>query len=140
MGGCGPAVRCTSQEGRGPVGRMAHGRSRARAPPLPWPGSASSWHRQNPRNDAPTWLTDRIRLPRARAFPYMAPSFRPVRDKRACMAAKPVAIIMGSQSDWPTMRHAAETLDALSVGYDKRIVSAHRTPDRLYSFARGAKA
>src|SRR2546421_177117 len=56
------------------------------------------------------------------------------------MAAKPVAIIMGSQSDWPTMRHAAETLDALGLGYDKRIVSAHRTPDRLYSFARGAKA
>src|SRR5882724_6705938 len=56
------------------------------------------------------------------------------------MAAKPVAIIMGSQSDWPTMRHAAETLDALGVGYDKRIVSAHRTPDRLYGFAKGAKA
>ena len=55
------------------------------------------------------------------------------------MAAKPVAIIMGSQSDWPTMRHAAETLEALGVPYDKRIVSAHRTPDRLYSFARGAK-
>src|SRR3954471_13786898 len=56
------------------------------------------------------------------------------------MSAKPVAIIMGSQSDWPTMRHAAETLDALKVGYDKRIVSAHRTPDRLYEFAKGAKA
>jgi 5-(carboxyamino)imidazole ribonucleotide mutase len=54
--------------------------------------------------------------------------------------AKPVAIIMGSQSDWPTMRHAAETLDALEVGYDKRIVSAHRTPERLYDFAKGAKA
>ena len=53
--------------------------------------------------------------------------------------AKPVAIIMGSQSDWPTMRHAAETLDALGVGYDKRIVSAHRTPDRLSAFAKGAK-
>ena len=53
---------------------------------------------------------------------------------------KPVAIIMGSQSDWPTMRHAAETLDALGVAYDKRIVSAHRTPDRLYAFAKGAKA
>src|SRR5438128_425251 len=52
---------------------------------------------------------------------------------------KPVAIIMGSQSDWPTMRHAAETLDALGVGYDKRIVSAHRTPERLYAFAKGAK-
>jgi len=53
---------------------------------------------------------------------------------------KPVAIIIGSQSDWPTMRHAAETLDALGVGYDKRIVSAHRTPERLYGFAKGAKA
>jgi 5-(carboxyamino)imidazole ribonucleotide mutase len=52
----------------------------------------------------------------------------------------PVAIIMGSQSDWPTMRHAAETLDALGVAYDKRIVSAHRTPERLYAFAKGAKA
>ena len=56
------------------------------------------------------------------------------------MVSPPVAIIMGSQSDWATMRHAAETLDALGVPYDKRIVSAHRTPDRLYSFARGAKA
>src|ERR1043166_7654901 len=56
------------------------------------------------------------------------------------MAAKPVAIIMGSQSDWATMRHAAETLDALGIPYDKRIVSAHRTPDRLVAFAKGAKA
>jgi 5-(carboxyamino)imidazole ribonucleotide mutase len=54
--------------------------------------------------------------------------------------AKPVAIIMGSQSDWQTMKHAAETLDALEVGYDKRIVSAHRTPERLFAFAKGAKA
>jgi 5-(carboxyamino)imidazole ribonucleotide mutase len=52
----------------------------------------------------------------------------------------PVAIIMGSQSDWPTMRHAAETLDALGVGHDARIVSAHRTPDRLVAFAKGAEA
>lgn len=51
-----------------------------------------------------------------------------------------VAIIMGSQSDWETMRHAAETLDALEVSHDARIVSAHRTPERLYEFARGAKA
>ncbi len=56
------------------------------------------------------------------------------------MAAKPVAIIMGSQSDWATMKHAAEVLEALGVGYDARIVSAHRTPDRLYAFAKGAKA
>ncbi|WP_349368100.1 5-(carboxyamino)imidazole ribonucleotide mutase [Salinarimonas sp.] len=54
-------------------------------------------------------------------------------------ARAPVAIIMGSQSDWATMRHAAETLDALGVAYDARIVSAHRTPDRLYAFAKGAQ-
>ena len=47
---------------------------------------------------------------------------------------------MGSQSDWQTMRHAAETLDALQIGYQTRIVSAHRTPERLYAFAKGAKA
>lgn len=51
-----------------------------------------------------------------------------------------VAIIMGSQSDWQTMRHAAETLDALGIRHVARIVSAHRTPERLYAFARGAKA
>src|ERR1044071_1846238 len=53
--------------------------------------------------------------------------------------SKPVAIIMGSQSDWATMRHAAETLDLLGVPYDARIVSAHRTPDRLVAFAKGAR-
>jgi 5-(carboxyamino)imidazole ribonucleotide mutase len=52
----------------------------------------------------------------------------------------PVAIIMGSQSDWATMRHAAEALEALGVPYDARIVSAHRTPERLFTFAKGAKA
>ncbi len=52
----------------------------------------------------------------------------------------PVTIIMGSQSDWDTMRHAADTLAALGVSCDNQIVSAHRTPERLYSFARGAKA
>ncbi|HZH10416.1 MAG TPA: 5-(carboxyamino)imidazole ribonucleotide mutase [Microvirga sp.] len=56
------------------------------------------------------------------------------------MAQASVAIIMGSQSDWATMRHAAETLDALGIAYDARIVSAHRTPDRLVAFAKGAKA
>ncbi len=56
------------------------------------------------------------------------------------MAAKPVAIIMGSQSDWATMKHSAEVLDTLGIGYEARIVSAHRTPDRLYAFAKGAKA
>ena len=53
---------------------------------------------------------------------------------------KRVAIIMGSQSDWAVMRRAAETLEALGVGYDARIVSAHRTPDRLVAFAKGARA
>ncbi|MCB1468459.1 MAG: 5-(carboxyamino)imidazole ribonucleotide mutase [Rhizobiaceae bacterium] len=47
---------------------------------------------------------------------------------------------MGSQSDWTTMRHAAETLEALGIAHEARIVSAHRTPDRLVSFAKGAKA
>ncbi|WP_186397576.1 5-(carboxyamino)imidazole ribonucleotide mutase [Stappia sp. TSB10GB4] len=50
-----------------------------------------------------------------------------------------VAIIMGSQSDWPTMKHAADTLAALGVSHEARIVSAHRTPQRLYDFAKGAR-
>ena len=52
----------------------------------------------------------------------------------------PVAIIMGSRSDWPTMKAAAESLDALGVAYEAKVVSAHRTPDRMYAFAKGAKA
>jgi 5-(carboxyamino)imidazole ribonucleotide mutase len=57
------------------------------------------------------------------------------------MPVKPsVAIVMGSQSDWATMKHAAETLDSLGIAHDDRIVSAHRTPDRLVEFAKGAKA
>jgi 5-(carboxyamino)imidazole ribonucleotide mutase len=55
------------------------------------------------------------------------------------MASKPVAIIMGSQSDWATMKHAAKMLDALKVGHVARIVSAHRTPKRLYEFAGSAR-
>ena len=51
----------------------------------------------------------------------------------------PVAIVMGSQSDWSTLRHAAETLTSLEIGHDDRIVSAHRTPDRLITFAKGAR-
>jgi 5-(carboxyamino)imidazole ribonucleotide mutase len=51
----------------------------------------------------------------------------------------PVAIIMGSQSDWTTMRHAAETLDELGLRYEARVVSAHRTPERLFAFAKGAR-
>jgi 5-(carboxyamino)imidazole ribonucleotide mutase len=51
-----------------------------------------------------------------------------------------VGIIMGSQSDWETMRHAAETLEKLGIRAEKRIVSAHRTPKRLYDYATGARA
>ena len=53
------------------------------------------------------------------------------------MADALVGIIMGSESDWETMRHAAGTLEALDVGHEVKIVSAHRTPDRLYEFPRG---
>ena len=53
--------------------------------------------------------------------------------------APEVGIIMGSQSDWPTMRHAAEVLDELGVAYEMRIVSAHRTPKRLYDYAATAR-
>lgn len=53
--------------------------------------------------------------------------------------APAVAIIMGSTSDWPTMTAAAEALDALGVAYEAKVVSAHRTPDRLVEFSKGAK-
>jgi len=57
------------------------------------------------------------------------------------MARKPlIGIIMGSKSDWPTLRVAAGVLDAFRVPYETRIVSAHRTPERLYQYARDAKA
>ena len=51
----------------------------------------------------------------------------------------PVAIIMGSRSDWPTMKHAADALDQLGVAWDARVVSAHRTPQRLFDFASNAR-
>ena len=51
-----------------------------------------------------------------------------------------VAIIMGSRSDWPTMKAAADVLASLGVAYEDKVVSAHRTPDRMYAFAKGAKA
>lgn len=54
------------------------------------------------------------------------------------MHEKTVAIIMGSQSDWPTMRHATTLLEALDVAFTTEVVSAHRTPDRLYEFAKKA--
>ena len=52
----------------------------------------------------------------------------------------PVAIIMGSRSDWPTLKHAADALDALGVTWDAKVVSAHRTPQRLVEFSTGARA
>ena len=51
-----------------------------------------------------------------------------------------VGLIMGSRSDWETMQHAAETFDALGVSYEKRVVSAHRTPDLLFEYAESAEA
>jgi len=55
-------------------------------------------------------------------------------------ASRAVGIIMGSQSDWETMQHAAAALDRLGIGYETRIVSAHRTPERLYDYARTAQS
>ena len=55
-------------------------------------------------------------------------------------SSAPVAIIMGSRSDWPTMKGAADNLTALGVAWEAKVVSAHRTPDRMYAFAKGAKA
>jgi 5-(carboxyamino)imidazole ribonucleotide mutase len=55
-------------------------------------------------------------------------------------AAAPVAIIMGSRSDWPVLKAAAAVLDELGVAYEAKVVSAHRTPERMYAFAKGAKA
>ena len=56
------------------------------------------------------------------------------------MTAPPAAIVMGSRSDWPTLKPAAEALDALGVAYETKVVSAHRTPERLFAFAKGAAA
>src|ERR1700736_1769141 len=55
-------------------------------------------------------------------------------------ADRAVGIIMGSQSDWETMEHASDTLDRLNISYETRIVSAHRTPERLYEYARTARS
>ena len=55
-------------------------------------------------------------------------------------AGRVVGIIMGSQSDWETMQHASETLDRLTISHETRIVSAHRTPERLYEYARAARS
>jgi 5-(carboxyamino)imidazole ribonucleotide mutase len=55
-------------------------------------------------------------------------------------ASAPVAIIMGSRSDWPTLKGAAESLEALGVAYEAKVISAHRTPERMFEFAKTAKA
>jgi 5-(carboxyamino)imidazole ribonucleotide mutase len=70
------------------------------------------------------------------------PSFhdRPEEGMTTSSETAKVGIIMGSQSDWPTMKHAADVLDALGVPYEARIVSAHRTPQRLYDYAHSAKS
>jgi 5-(carboxyamino)imidazole ribonucleotide mutase len=60
--------------------------------------------------------------------------------KEVAILTAPIAIIMGSQSDWATMKHAADVLNVLGVAHESKIISAHRTPERLYEFARGAKA
>jgi 5-(carboxyamino)imidazole ribonucleotide mutase len=68
------------------------------------------------------------------------PPRRPKRRKKPSGRAPLVGVIMGSTSDWETMRHAAETLDALGVPYEKRVVSAHRTPKLMFDYASRAAA
>jgi 5-(carboxyamino)imidazole ribonucleotide mutase len=68
------------------------------------------------------------------------PRFLKVLRQERHMADPLIGIIMGSTSDWETMRHAAETLDALGVPHESKVVSAHRTPKRLYDYAHGAKS
>ena len=68
-----------------------------------------------------------------------SPVAKPQPVSRAGAGPAPVVIVMGSQSDWAILREASETLEALGIAHDSRIVSAHRTPDRLVTFARGAK-
>ncbi len=64
----------------------------------------------------------------------------PRAEMRPPAAACLVGLVMGSQSDWVTLKHAADTLDALGIAHEARIVSAHRTPDRLAEYARSARA
>jgi 5-(carboxyamino)imidazole ribonucleotide mutase len=72
------------------------------------------------------------------------PPKKPADRKKPARAAKPAAavvgIVMGSQSDWPTMQHAAAMLEALGVAHEAKIVSAHRTPERLFAYAKAAQA
>src|SRR5262245_29115977 len=84
----------------------------------------------------PTWLGRRLAT--STTTPIIAGFF--CGRFEGSMAGKPVAIIMGSQSDWPTMKHTADTLDALGIGYEAKIISAHRTPERHLAFTKAAKA
>jgi 5-(carboxyamino)imidazole ribonucleotide mutase len=86
-------------------------------------------------------LAGRTAIPIIRAF-FRGVEQASMNDQTARDAATdtPIAIIMGSQSDWDTMRNAAETLDMLGIRHDCLIVSAHRTPERMFDFAKGAKA
>jgi 5-(carboxyamino)imidazole ribonucleotide mutase len=89
-------------------------------------------------------VAGKTRFPRTlrRAPPSFMPKLRRFEglSRHLSVAETPVAIILGSESDWETMRHAAALLDALKIGFAARIVSAHRTPERLVAFAKGAKA
>ena len=78
-------------------------------------------------------MVQAVRLSVSGAFPRLVSRVQRMTDR------PPVAILMGSRSDWPTMKGAAESLEALNVAYEARVVSAHRTPERLYQFARGAR-
>ena len=82
-------------------------------------------------------LATPVRAPIIPAFPGPKP---PIHARETQMADAPVVgIIMGSQSDWETMRHAAETLETLGVAHEVKIVSAHRTPDRMSAYAKQAR-
>jgi len=80
-----------------------------------------------------------LRPPPASSMPLPSRG-RPLQGEHVSVPARPVAVIMGSESDSETMQHAVALLDELGIGFEVRIVSAHRTPERLYSFAKGAKA
>jgi 5-(carboxyamino)imidazole ribonucleotide mutase len=71
--------------------------------------------------------------------PALSALSRPGKEITMKSGPSRVGIVMGSQSDWDTLRHAAETLDALGVACERRIVSAHRTPERLFEYAKAAK-
>lgn len=93
----------------------------------------------------PANLTYRLPLDKRRLYKatFRGATFRrPSRKENAePMSETPaVAIIMGSRSDWPTLKGAADSLDALGVAYEAKVVSAHRTPERMFAFAKGAKA